>query len=105
MTRPRSVSPFAWLLVALIAALVAAATVFLILAFGTPLPPASFGFRGWGIPLAAALATAGFLIASRVPTNRIGWLLLVAGVGTAVQELAQQYANYGLFTSPGALPG
>jgi signal transduction histidine kinase len=100
-TSPR----LAWTLVALIAALVAPAIVLLILAFGTPLPAASFGFRGWGVPLAVALATAGFLIASRVPTNRIGWLLLIAGVGTAVQELAQQYANYGLFTSPGALPG
>ena len=104
MPPPRRVSALAWLLVALIAALVAAAIVLLILAFGTPLPAASFGFRGWGVPLAAALATAGFLIASRVPTNRIGWLLLVAGVGTAIQELAKQYANYGLFTSPGALP-
>jgi signal transduction histidine kinase len=104
MIRPRTVLPLAWLLVALIGVLLAAAIVLLIMAFGTPLPAASFGFRGWGVPLAAALATAGFLIASRVPTNRIGWLLLVAGVGTAVQELAQQYANYGLFTSPGALP-
>ena len=92
------------LLVALIAALLAGAIVLLILAFGTKLPPESFGFRGWGVPLAAALATAGFLIATRVPTNPIGWLLLVSGVGTGVQELAQQYANYGLFTSPGALP-
>jgi signal transduction histidine kinase len=99
-TSPR----LAWALVALIAALLAPTIVLLILAFGTPLPAASFGFRGWGVPLAAALATAGFLIASRVPMNRIGWLLLIAGVGTAVQELAQQYANYGLFTSPGTLP-
>ena len=104
MIRARTASRLAWILVALISALLAAAIVLLILAFGTPLPAASFGFRGWGVPLAAALATAGFLIASRVPTNRIGWLLLVAGVGTAVQELSQQYANYGLFTSPGALP-
>jgi signal transduction histidine kinase len=95
----------AWVLVVVIGVLLAAAIVLLILAFGTPLPAASFGFRGWGVPLAAALATAGFLIASRVPTNPIGWLLLIAGVGTGVQELAQQYANYGLFTSPGAVPG
>jgi signal transduction histidine kinase len=104
MVAPRTSIRLAWVLVVVIGVLLAAAIVLLILAFGTPLPAASFGFRGWGVPLAAALATSGFLIASRVPTNPIGWLLLIAGVGTGVQELAQQYANYGLFTSPGAVP-
>ena len=41
----------------------------------------------------------------RVPANPIGWLLLAAGAGTAIQELAQQYAIYGLLDSPGAVPG
>ena len=35
----------------------------------------------------------------------IGWVLLVAGVGTAVQEFAQEYAQYGLYHAPGAVPG
>jgi signal transduction histidine kinase len=100
----RTASRLATLLVAVIAALLAVAVVLLVLGIGTPLPPASFGFKGWGILLAGALAIAGFLVATRVPSNPIGWLLLASGVGTAVQELAQQYANYGLFASPGALP-
>ena len=39
------------------------------------------------------------------PSNPIGWLLLAAGAGTAIQELAQQYAIYGLLDSPGSVPG
>ena len=104
MVDARTPPRLAWLLVTAIAALLAVAIAFLVLGIGTPLPEESFGFKGWGVLLAGALAVAGFLIASRVPSNPIGWLLLASGVGTAVQELGQQYANYGLFTSPGALP-
>ena len=104
MVDARTASRLAWLLVTVIAALLAVAIAFLVLGIGTPLPDESFGFKGWGVLLAGVLAIAGFLIASRVPSNAIGWLLLASGVGTAVQELGQQYANYGLFTSPGALP-
>jgi signal transduction histidine kinase len=100
----RTPSRLAWLLVAVISVVLAVAIVFLILGIGTPLPDESFGFKGWGILLAGALAIAGFLVASRVPSNAIGWLLLASGVSTAVQELGQQYANYGLFTSAHALP-
>jgi signal transduction histidine kinase len=104
MVDARTASRLATLLVAVIAALLAVAIAFLILGIGTPLPEASFGFKGWGVLLAGVLAIAGFLIASRVPSNPIGWLLLASGIGTAVQELGQQYANYGLFTSSVALP-
>ncbi|HEX5937471.1 MAG TPA: hypothetical protein VFZ75_07275, partial [Actinomycetota bacterium] len=104
MVDTRTASRLAWLLALVIAALLAAAIALLILGIGTPLPEESFGFKGWGVLLAGVLAIAGFLISSRVPSNPIGWLLLASGVGTGLQELAQQYANYGLFTAPGALP-
>ncbi|HZB02210.1 MAG TPA: hypothetical protein VE800_08900, partial [Actinomycetota bacterium] len=104
MVDARTASRLAWLLVAVISVVLAVAIVFLILGIGTPLPDESFGFKGWGILLAGALAIAGFLVASRVPSNAIGWLLLASGVSTAVQELGQQYANYGLFTSAHPLP-
>jgi signal transduction histidine kinase len=55
--------------------------------------------------LASAFAVAGILIASRVPSNPIGWILLAAGIGTALQELATQYAQVGLYADPGSLPG
>ena len=41
---------------ALIAAILLAALVLLILGLGTPLPEASFGFKGWGLILASAFA-------------------------------------------------
>jgi signal transduction histidine kinase len=104
MVDARTARRLATLLVAVIAALLAGAIILLVLGIGTPLPEATFGFKGWGVLLAGTLAIAGFLISSRVPSNAIGWLLLAAGVGAALQELAQQYANYGLFSSPGALP-
>ena len=95
----------AWASVCAIAAILVAAAVLLILGLGTPLPEASFGFKGWGVILASAFGVAGILIATRVPSNPIGWLLLVAGIGTAFQELATHYAQYGLYVEPGSLPG
>ncbi|HET9672857.1 MAG TPA: hypothetical protein VFQ40_08435 [Actinomycetota bacterium] len=85
-------------------ALLIGASVFLILSFDTPLPGDTFGFRGWGLLLGAALGTAGLLIAERVPSNPIGWLLLASSVGVAAQEFATQYGNYGIYDSPGAVP-
>ena len=95
----------AWALVAVIAVLLAAALVFFVLAWDTPMPAALFGFRGWGIILGIAFGGAGFLIAVRVPSNPIGWILLLAGAGTALQELALQYLLYGMYVQPGSPPG
>jgi hypothetical protein len=84
---------------------VLAGSVFLVLGRSTPQSATVFAFRGYGFPLAIVFAAAGLLVASRVPTNPIGWLLIVAGAGTAIQELAQEYAIYGLLDSPGSVPG
>jgi signal transduction histidine kinase len=94
----------AWALGGLTLAILLASLPLLGLAFDTPLPEESFAFRGWGLILAAAFGSAGLLVATRVPSNPIGWVLLAAGVGTAVQELAQQYSLYGLYHAPGAVP-
>ena len=104
MIEGRTASRLAWSLAGLIVLILLAAFVFLILGVGTPLPESAFGFKGWGLILASAFAVAGVLIASRVPSNPIGWVLLAAGVGTAVQEFAQQYSQYGLYHAPGSVP-
>ena len=44
----------AWASVCVIAAILVAASVLLVLGIGTPLPEASFGFKGWGLILASA---------------------------------------------------
>ncbi len=105
MTGSRSASRLAWSIAGLTVAILLAALVYIILGLGTPLPESAFGFKGWGLILGSAFAISGVLIASRVPSNPIGWVLLVAGVGTAVQEFAQEYAQYGLYHAPGAVPG
>jgi signal transduction histidine kinase len=104
MIEGRTASRLAWSLAGLIVLILLAAFVFLILGVGTPLPESAFGFKGWGLILGSAFAVAGVLIASRVPSNPIGWVLLAAGVGTAVQEFAQQYSQYGLNHAPGSVP-
>jgi signal transduction histidine kinase len=101
----RTATRFAWSLAGLTLAILLVAIVFLILGLGTPLPESAFGFKGWGLILGSAFAVAGVLVASRVPSNPIGWVLLVAGVGTAVQEFAQHYSQYGLYHAPGSVSG
>ena len=49
-------------------------------------------------------ALVGVLIASRRSENPAGWFLLVGAAGLASQEVAREYATYGLVTEPGSLP-
>jgi hypothetical protein len=67
------------------------------------LPP-SWGFRGFPIVFALTYATVGAIVASRRPGNRIGWILLAAGLVAAVLFSTFEYATYGLVAHPGALP-
>jgi signal transduction histidine kinase len=104
MVDTRKASRLAWALWASAIMLALAASTFLILGRTTPPPSESFGFRGFSAVFAIVFATTGLLIASRVPSNPIGWLFLAAGIGSGVQELAQQYAIYGVLHRPGAVP-
>jgi signal transduction histidine kinase len=47
----------------------------------------------------------GALLATRVPQNPIGWLLLVIGIGLLLGGFASEYTTYALVTNPGSLPG
>jgi hypothetical protein len=51
-----------------------------------------------------AVPVAGFVIASRRPENRIGWLFLVAGLGLGLAGFASPYAQHALIVDPGSLP-
>jgi signal transduction histidine kinase len=49
--------------------------------------------------------TVGALVASRVPRNPIGWLMLTIGAGFALVGLSDEVLTYTVVTNPGAMPG
>jgi hypothetical protein len=72
------------------------------------LVPASL--TGWtvsnvsGQVVNVAVPVAGFVLASRRPENRIGWLFLVAGLSLGVSGFSSSYALHALVADPGSLP-
>jgi hypothetical protein len=52
----------------------------------------------------AAIPVAGFVLASRRPQNRIGWLFLVAGLALGLSSFSSQYALRALAADRGAGP-
>ena len=63
------------------------------------------GFNGvGGLMLGTIYPILGWLIATRRPENRIGWMFLVIGLSQAASGFVSEYAIYGLLTRPGALP-
>jgi len=65
---------------------------------------------GWNISDAfgevvnLAIPVAGFVLASRRPANRVGWLFLVAGLALGLNAFSQQYGLHALIAAPGSLP-
>jgi hypothetical protein len=53
----------------------------------------------------ALFAVVGALVASRQPANKVGWLLLAAGLCLSVSLFGEGYARYALLTDPKSLPG
>jgi hypothetical protein len=51
-----------------------------------------------------AVPVAGFVLASRRPENRIGWLFLVAGLTLGLSGFSDQYTLHALVVVPGSLP-
>ena len=81
----------------------------LLLIFGSPsdmtAPQACRRSASWCCPLAAIFPIVGGLIASRLPRNPIGWLLLSFGVSLACQTFAAAYADHAYAHHEGHLPG
>ena len=51
-----------------------------------------------------AVPVVGFVVASRRPGNRIGWVFLAAGLGLALSAFCDPYAQRTLIAVPGSLP-
>ena len=51
-----------------------------------------------------ALPVVGFVLASRRPANRIGWLFLAGGLALALRAFAHHYGLHTLVAVPGSLP-
>ena len=52
-----------------------------------------------------AIPVMGFVLASRRPQNRIGWLALVAGLTLGLGSFADQYGQRALVAARGSWPG
>jgi hypothetical protein len=52
-----------------------------------------------------SLPVLGFVLASRRPENRIGWLALAAGLMLGLSRFGSAYGVHGLVVAPGSLPG
>jgi MFS family permease len=48
--------------------------------------------------------TMGALVASRLPSNPLGWLMIAIGLGFVVAGFTTEYVTYAFVTTPGSLP-
>ncbi|MGH2812699.1 MAG: hypothetical protein ACRDI1_08320, partial [Actinomycetota bacterium] len=95
MTSPR-LRILVWVIVAVTLSLSAVSIVFHVLGSSVPLPVDAFGFRGAIITFVISFGGVGAIIASRRPRNPVGWVFLVDGLLSAMQDLGDSYGRYSL---------
>jgi hypothetical protein len=93
--------------VALSALIALASIVLLILGPGRPLPADVFGGVGGAsfLLLSLSLVAVGWIVTSRLPENRVGWIFWALGLLVGATVLAWVYADYGLYGVSTRLPG
>lgn len=101
--KPRTASRVAWGLW-LVTTLIVLATVWLLVLNHFAEPPGGFGFPGFSSIFALAFTSIGALIVSRHSRNRIGWVFLLAGLASGLQQLGNEYAVYAYVVSRRPLP-
>ena len=92
-------------LAVLSAGLCAGALVSLVFSWDAPIGEGSWGFRGFGLINAIGFTTVGAIVTLRRQSNKIGWLLLSAGVVWSIVEAEFEYAVYAVVGRPSPLPG
>ena len=99
--KDRTVGRLAWALGLVALALTAGG-----LAFGVKNGSSPWSYGGASaLVLVGAFGGLGALLASRRPANPIGWIFIATGVMFGGASLADHYAQYGLVTNPGSIPG
>jgi hypothetical protein len=99
----RAVAWVAWLLCALCLALTALSI--LLLTLNLSHPDTNFHVNYVDSTVSAiSFAAVGALVASRRPTNPVGWLLCLGGVVLSIDFFCAQYAIYALQAHPGSFP-
>ena len=96
----RTAAWLAWSLWAVCVVLIALALLLDFLTADVPLPSQETLGPGLAVltgVLSLAYPTVGALIASRLPTNPIGWIFCGVGLLYAVQRFTEAYADYALF--------
>lgn len=63
-------------------------------------PPSAIPWIAAQLLLALCTATAGAVVATRLPTNAVGWILLAIGVGTGIMLVCIAYAELGFLNQP-----
>ncbi len=101
----RSVKLLAWGSLFIVVAGSVVATVFTVLAWAAPEPLNDFGPRGFAAALGLAFGTVGAIVASRRPSNPIGWIFCGAGVLSVIQAVGTSYALWSLVDQAGRPPG
>ena len=61
-------------------------------------------FAVFAVAMMFGYASLGALVASRLPTSPIGWLMLAIGIGFLISFSSSDYADYAIYTDPGGLP-
>jgi len=64
-----------------------------------------FGFPGFGAVLTVVFASVGYVVASRQPSNPIGWIFVAVGVESGVQGAGLGYALNGILGPHTPWPG
>jgi signal transduction histidine kinase len=100
----RTADRLAWGMLAATVVLSIGSVVLIVLTWGAPRPPSEFGPRGFSAGVALVFGAVGAVVASRRPSNPIGWIFCVIGLGAGVQALGTEYALWALIEEEGRPP-
>jgi signal transduction histidine kinase len=94
-----------WVMFTASGILCALAAVFLVVGWRTPVLPTEFGPKGYAIAWSLVVGGVGAVIASRRPSNPIGWILCGMGLLAGMIAAAVEYARWALIQESGGPPG